>query len=518
MSENNGTQPAVRQPAKPGLDPVVDRILTLFEFARDTGGELFLLPNTSLRAEPYVPRSFLTRDVLNLVHQVWRYMADDWNGWVGQMTEAERSAQGVKFSPKVPSDTTARTAASHLEALGMARGRMVSAALRSVQVPDGIVIDLGDNTGRVVYISQDGWKISDPRDLPFAPPVFRRSVGYLPIPEPERGGDLAELWKILHVSNPVTQALAGGWLMAAFFADVSRPGVWVTGPPGAGKTTLAGGLTRIIDGSEWLDGRLSKGDERDNIIRATKNYVVTFDNMSAVTADMSDWICQLVTGHRDTFRRMRTNFDDVSVAYKRTFAATGLDLPFGLGADALDRIIEIPCDQLSDGVRLSDEQLQLELDSARARLLGSLLDHVAGVLAKMTLIRPNSAGLARMNGYAQILICHDAAYDTGYLTAYLGSVRDSRKDKAEGEPVVAAMMRVIEVGGTWEGVAQGLYAALSPHRDFSPQAQAWWPADARALSSKLNALDGVLRSAGFTVLRKRTGDGRLLTITRQKAP
>ena len=73
--------------------------------------------------------------------------------------------------------------------------------------------------------------------------------------------------------------------------------------PDPGKTTPAARLARLIDGTEWLDGRLDKHDERNNIIRAVKCYVVSFDNMSAVTADMSDWICQLVTGHRDMFRQ-----------------------------------------------------------------------------------------------------------------------------------------------------------------------------------------------------------------------
>ena len=77
---------------------------------------------------------------------------------------------------------------------------------------------------------------------------------------------------------------------------------------------------------------------------------------------------------------MRTNFDDISMAYKRTFVATGLSLPYGLGADALDRIIEIPLEPIPETQRVTDEQIRAELDAARPRLLGALLDHVATVL------------------------------------------------------------------------------------------------------------------------------------------
>lgn len=63
------------KPPRPGLDPLVSRVLGLYTFARDVGGELFLLPRTELRAEPWIPRSFLTKDVINLGHVIWRAMA-----------------------------------------------------------------------------------------------------------------------------------------------------------------------------------------------------------------------------------------------------------------------------------------------------------------------------------------------------------------------------------------------------------------------------------------------------------
>ena len=426
-------------------------------------------------------------------------MAQAWNAWVGSLSKAEREKLGVTRAALTPGDTTIRNAVSHLEAIGMARGRKVSAALRAVRVQDGtsIVIDLGDESGQVAHVTAAGWRVCDPRDLPFPPPVFRRSIGYLPLPHPVPGGNLDDLWDILRVTREETRKLAGGWLVAAYFADVPRPGTWLTGPPGSGKTTAGSGLARLTDGLEWLDGKMDKSDERNNIIRAVKCYVPSFDNMTGVSGDQSDWICQLVTGHRDMFRRMRTNFDDISMAYKRTFVATGLALPYGLAADALDRIIEAPVDRIPEDARVSDEQIRRELDAARPRLLGALLGRVSAVLAGLPDIPENQGGLSRMNGYARILMAHDRAFGTGWLDAYLESVKATRAEKATDEPVVKAMTAWIAPGMWWQGTPGQLLSALAGHRP----ADGWWPPNERSLSVNLTKNDGVLAGVGIRVGR-----------------
>lgn len=510
----NGRQPV--RPPKPGLDTIVSVVTRSYEFTQDMGGELFLLPGAQLTGERYIPRSFLTKDVIRLCHITWRWMAQQWNGWVATLSDTERKQLGVTEAGLTPSSTLIHNAAEHLEALGMARGRKVSASLRAVQLPGdaGIVIDLGDDTGRVVHCTPGGWRVCDPRELPIEPPVFRRSVGYFPLPEPEPGGDLGELWQILRISSGKAQNLAGGWLVAAYFADVPRPGLWLTGPPGAGKSTTGAALARLIDGLEWLDGKLDRKDDRNNIIRAVKCYVPSFDNMTGVTGDQSDWICQLVTGHRDMFRRMRTNFDDVSMAYRRTFVATGLSLPYGLQPDALDRIIEVPAGRLGSGQRLPDEVMRRELDAARSRLLGAVLNHVCGVLAALPQVPTSWEGMPRMASYARVLAAHDLAYRTGYLASFLDAAQQSRAEKSEGDPVVQALSQWLASGCQWAGTAAELFTMLDPYR---PADSSWWPGNGRGLSAHLNKIDGLLDNAGFRVERSPLARDRRIWIHRMQS-
>jgi hypothetical protein len=494
-------------PLRPGLDVLTGVILAGWEFARDTGGELFALPRDGVL--PYIPRSFLTSDVMNLAHDLWHRMAVEWNSYRAEHPDAGRPVAVT------PSDTLIRNAVRHCEALAAEHGRRVSAELRAVQRDGTIIIDLGDDTGEVAVVTAGSWQVCDPRSLPGGPPVFRRSAGYGPLPRPVRGGGLDELWKILRITDQAAIVLVEGWLTASYFAGVPRPGIWLTGPPGAGKTTAGGGAARLTDGTEWLDGRLDKTDERNNIIRAATAYVVSFDNMTAVTADLSDWICQLVTGHRDKFRKMRTNFEDISMAYRRTFVATGLSLPYGLGADALDRVIEVPLTAITDAGRVNEDTIRHELDEARPRLLGALLDNVAAVLALLPRFTADGSGIARMNGYAQILMALDATAGTGgtpHLSAYLAAARTAREDRADGEPVIVALGKAIAPGGSWQGTATELWTALSGHRSYAFGSDTWWPADSRRLSDHLTAQDSMLRTAGFAISRGRINSGRTRVI------
>lgn len=504
------------KPVKPNPDTLYRTIARLYEFAKDSGGERFLLPKAVHTEEPYIPQSFLTGDVTNLCHQVYRGMAVRWNAWVMALSEKERDEQKLKPVTEVPAEQTIRNAVSAMKSMCAREGRTVHASLRSIQTHDGIVIDLGDDTGKVAWVTAKGWEVLDPRKLPFEPPVFRRGALVEPLPEPVHDGNLNQLWEILHVESAETRALCTGWLSSVYFSEVSRPGIWATGPAGSGKTTLAGGIGRIANGLEWLDGRLDKNDERNNIIRAVENYVVSFDNMTSITADMSDWIATMVTGHRSTFREMRTNFSSISMSYKRTFVATGLSMPYGFQADALERIIEVPCTRIPDSKRVGDAAIRKALDAARGQLLGAVLDHVVLVLQWLPHIAPEQSGMGRMNEYMNILWALDKAYNgTAHVDAYRQSLERIQQDKAEGEPVINALMQFIKPGQVWEGPAKQLYAALNPYRPLTIIGKDFWPANAVQLRNKMTELDRAIAESGFAVDSIRTNAIRGVRITRR---
>ena len=82
--------------------------------------------------------------------------------------------------------------------------------------------------------------------------------------------------------TPEQWKVALGGLLGGHFPSIDRPGTWLTGPSGAGKTTRGRMLARWIDPAKYLGGRLNiKRDERDARTRAMHRYVLTMDNASS---------------------------------------------------------------------------------------------------------------------------------------------------------------------------------------------------------------------------------------------
>jgi hypothetical protein len=134
---------------------------------------------------------------------------------------------------------------------------------------------------------------------------------------------------------------------------------------------------------------------------------------------------------------------------------------------------------------------------ARPRLLGAVADHVCGILGQLHQIPADAPGLPRMHGYARLLMAHDAAYGTAWLGAYQAAAQAARVDKAEGEPVVAALRSWMPVGSRWTGMVGELLTALEQHRPDD----GWWPRNARVLGTELTKQDAVLEAAGLRVER-----------------
>ena len=85
--------------------------------------------------------------------------------------------------------------------------------MRAAQHEGDLWLDLGDNTGRAVRITSGGWAVED-----YAPVLFKRTSLTAPLPEPERGGSIEDLWAWLNVAED-DRPLVAAALVAALFSD-----------------------------------------------------------------------------------------------------------------------------------------------------------------------------------------------------------------------------------------------------------------------------------------------------------
>jgi hypothetical protein len=388
-------------------------------------------------------------------------------------------------------------------------------ALRSAQVGDDrVVLDLGDATGRVVEITPAGWTVTEPSETT---PLFRRSAATQPLPVPERGGSMDALRDLLGLEATDRRwMLVRGWLVGSLFAEVPRPLLWATGPQGSGKSTRARMVLSLIEPTDAL-GKEPGRNERDDSTAARARFLVSYDNITTVSQNTSDWLCRLVTGVTDDRRALYSDDDLRPVAYRRSGVATSITLPSGLGSDALERIALVPLDRVPDDERRGESGIWSAFAAARPQLLGALLDDVVLVLRNLDTVRGERRSWPRMADFGAILAALDRglhlADDAGHLAAYTGTVDESLAERAMDDPFTAAVLALVErQRGTWRGKAEELLPLIN-HAAPDFELPAWWPKSPRALTGQLEKASEALRHAGVGFRKGKSNGARFIELT-----
>jgi hypothetical protein len=155
---------------------------------------------------------------------------------------AELAAGYARQTGRVPSSSALADALNVLEGIAMDRPP-IGLALRAARHDAGLVLDLGDPSGRVVVLGPGGWELTER-----SPVLFRRTKLTGILPEPERGGRLEALRELGLVNlSASTWPLAIAWLVAALVPDIAHPIPLLVGEQGTGKSTTARLLSRLVD-------------------------------------------------------------------------------------------------------------------------------------------------------------------------------------------------------------------------------------------------------------------------------
>lgn len=422
---------------------------------------------------------------------------------------------------------SAGTMSSALEAL---RAKAAEAPeervfLRAAPVGAALHLDLAqrDESAAFVEVSRYGWEIRDPRtenDADAARPLFRRTTATkpLPVPQPNDGEkDARDEFRVLlglSESDP-RWLIVWGWLVAAMFEDVPRPILWAVGPQGSGKSTRARMILSALEPCDAL-GRPPGDSERDDSTSARGRFLPSWDNIGSIGPKTSDWLCRLVTGVEIDRRALYTDDDVRTTVLRRSGVATSIVLPYGLQPDALERLVLVHYDRVPQGERKPEAELWDKFRALHPRLLGALLDDVAGVLAHRSSAKEDGP-LPRMADYAVLLAALDLHHDRdpmeGYADAYRTAVDASLAEKALDDPLVAALLKHVKNNrGEWTGAASALHAALAPHRPDDPRAP--WPHKPESLGRALTTASETLRAVGLSAVQTRSGGVRKWTLTR----
>jgi len=319
--------------------------------------------------------------------------------------------------------------------------------LRVGQHEGTIYVDIGGDEGKIIAISRDGWRVIPNTDCPIR---FMRPWSQLPLPIPQTGGNLETLWELIPVA-PQDRPLILGWLAFSLVPFGAKPILALHGPKGAGKSTTASFLKRLIDPDtdDFVDCLETK---QELAVAARHGHVLIHDNLGYLSEPQQNLLCKVATGTSFSARKLYTDMDAIKFRFLRPQILTSLDC-IPTKSDLLDRCLLVGLDRISPEHRKTEVEIEERFQSLAPALLGKILDLIVLGLANYSQVNHY---LPRLAHFAKFGI---AALGTEFQTRYEANICLGEMQAIEANPLAAAILELAN-GGDFEGSTTSLLAQL----------------------------------------------------------
>jgi hypothetical protein len=368
-------------------------------------------------------------------------------------------------------------------------------------------LDLGDDRWRVIEISASGWRILEDHDLPII-----RSTAMRPLPEPEITDSGIGLLRGFIKASDDDFKLICAVALKALSPVAPYVILFIAGEHGSAKTTLLKMFVDLVDPMLAPERSLPK-DETNLLVAAMHSHLLSFDNISQISGDVSDALCRLATGAGLSARTMYTNSDQFVFCTKNPIVMTGI-VPGGWRPDLGSRMVVVRLKPIPDDERKTEEEHNAEWAAAKPKVFAVLLDALSCALRRMPDTKLSRS--SRMADFERLIEASAPALDLEpgeFGDIYRRNQAELDATAIESDPVAGAIVALIEKDFPtgWEGNATRLYDLLGDKVTDNTRRSRAWPMSAISLGSRLERLKPVLRRNGVIVEKRHSGD-RFITI------
>lgn len=413
----------------------------------------------------------------------WRLDSSGFREWLAYLAHIEMGT--------APTGETLRSVINTLTGLAKFDGEELEVFTRVAHTEAGHWVDLGDDEWRAILVTATDWQVVK------TPLVkFIRSKSTRPLPMPERGGDITELWRLTNIPEQ-DRPLVLAWILEALRSGTPYPVLEFIGEQGSAKSTTQALLRRFIDNSKVLLRGRPKSVE-DIFVAAASNHVVSYENLSSLTPEMRDAVCSISTGAGYAARQLYTNGEE------STMTAHNPVMLNGIGAvvtrpDLLDRTVAVVLPTIAN--RMSEAEIQRKVDATQGRIMGAILDLFAGTLAKLPMVKIESERLPRMADFAllgEAMSQHMGQTPGVWLDAYISHRRDAVRRTIDSSPVAVAVIDYVGRGEKHRGTVKELLSKLNG-AVFDLERGEYWPRSPKGLADSLRRVAPALRQMGIQV-------------------
>lgn len=411
---------------------------------------------------------------------------------------------------KVPGGQALQDALSVLHGRALYNGEEKKTHVRIAYGGGKTYLDLADEERRIIEIQAGSWGyVTDP------PVRFRRPKGMRPLPAPQPGGSFDELKQFVNITKASSWQLVIAWLVSLFFRG---PFAWLAlqGRQGTAKTSTSRALRQVVDPNK-SPVRAPPRSVRDLVIGAANAVVLVLDNLSFLNEELSDALCRMSTGGGLSTRELYSDLDEVIVEVQRAGILNGITDVVARG-DLLDRCILIELPPIPKGQRRTEAQMAAAFAAAWPRMLGAVLDAVAGAMAHLPGVSLDDP--PRMADFAFVGVAVERAlgWPSGTFLAAYDEAITAATDVAIDVSVIAPVIKKIAEAGGFEGTATELHDRINdvydgkvprgafgqiPNVRYKPRPEGW-PKSPRAVSSQLRRLEPTLLAKGIIVTFTKT--------------
>lgn len=400
---------------------------------------------------------------------------------------------------RAPSNNAMGDALSVLEGRARFEGCTREVSVRVAHADGCLYLDLGRDNWEAVEVSCLGFQVIQ------NPPVrFRRPKGLLPLPVPEEGGDLAELWDVLNIHGD-ERALVLAWLVMLLHPRGPYPILILRGEQGTGKSTAAKVLKAAIDPNRAAL-RPEPREVRDLMIAAQNARLLGFDNLSSIAPWLSDAMCRLATGGGFAVREHYADAAETLFEATRPILINGI-ADVATRSDLIDRCIFVETKLIGEHERRTEAAIWAAWEAMYPRILGAILTGAATALANQDGVKLDE--LPRMADFA---VWATAAEQGLGLEpgAVLGAFKRNRADAhniiLDASPVGAAVLRLAAIQARWEGTPAALLQTLTGLTEET--ARGSLPKHPKGLSDALRRIAPNLRAVGVNARFQRGTERR----------
>jgi hypothetical protein len=448
-------EPAAGEPPYTQADRLMRGAMIEAELFRDKNG---------------VPYADIVRDGHR---ETWPVEGGHFRDWFANRSELELG--------HLPARDALRAALEGLEAKARTAPTVREVHLRVGEHDGKLYLDLCNDAWQAVEIDAAGWRVAD------APPLrFRRVPGMLALPVPAEGGRIEELRDFLNLTAADDLVMLASWLMAAL-GPPPYPVLVLAGEQGTAKSTTAYILRQLIDPNSLKPGGLPH-TAREMHVAADNGHVLAFDNLSDLTAPLSDILCRLSDGGGFTTRKNYTDRGVELFKGGRPIILNGIEDIVTRG-DLVSRSIFLTLEPIQDTARKTEAELLADFAEARPRLLGALLRGVATGLARLPGVKLTT--MPRLADFARWGVACETAFwaEDTFKRAYRTKLAEGGSKAIAASPEGTAVLALLETsGGRWSGTATRLLDALAAHASEGERRDRGWPKSANALSGRLRRL------------------------------